>query len=148
MIDAELGILLRLTGALVSRIGLRYELSGVTVRPLRGPAEFALDIPAGTRVLHDSGGLLDEADVPAPVRAAVQLAGKAFAGAVKVGQLPGVAAVTQGRLGQLSSTTGLVSAPMPSICTRTRSPATSGPIPAGVPVSNTSPGSMVMTAVT
>ncbi len=85
VIDAELGILLRLTGALVSRVGLRYELSGVTIRPPRGPADFAIDIPAGTRVLHDSGGLLDEADVPAPVKAAVQLAGKAFAGAIKVG---------------------------------------------------------------
>jgi hypothetical protein len=53
----------------------------------------------------------------------------------------------RGRL-QSPSTTRLVSSPMPSTETETLSPATSGPIPAGVPVSSTSPGSMVITAVT
>jgi hypothetical protein len=46
------------------------------------------------------------------------------------------------------STTRLVRVPMPSIDTETLSPATSGPMPAGVPVSSTSPGKMVITAVT
>jgi hypothetical protein len=46
------------------------------------------------------------------------------------------------------STTRLVSVPMPSIDTETLSPATSGPMPAGVPVSSTSPGKRVITAVT
>jgi hypothetical protein len=84
VIDAELGILLRLTGAPVGALGLLYELSGVTVPPVRSPGDFTIDTPAGTRVDQETGGLLDEFEVPAPVKAAVQLAGKAFTGAAKV----------------------------------------------------------------
>src|SRR5438270_613190 len=49
------------------------------------------------------------------------------------------------RVDQAPSITGFVSEPMPSIETVTSSPATTGPIPAGVPVKIKSPGSKVMT---
>lgn len=84
VIDADLGIVLRLRGAPISRLGLEYELD-VTVPAGRSPHDFTIDIPAGTRVDKDTGGLLDEAEVPAPVKTAIQLAGKAFTGAAKVG---------------------------------------------------------------
>jgi hypothetical protein len=45
-------------------------------------------------------------------------------------------------------TTRLVSVPMLSIVTDTSSPSLSGPTPAGVPVSRTSPGSSVITWLT
>src|SRR5690606_30759724 len=43
--------------------------------------------------------------------------------------------------------TGFVTFPDPGISTSTRSPAASGPTPAGVPVAITSPGSSVITRV-
>src|SRR5271165_3874674 len=63
--------------------------------------------------------------------------------------LPGRAVrARHGCIRQLLSTTRLVSVPMPSMVTDTPSPATTGPMPSGVPVSSTSPGSIVITAVT
>jgi len=49
---------------------------------------------------------------------------------------------------QSRSATGFVRVPMLWIVTDTSSPLCSGPTPAGVPVSSTSPGSRVMTALT
>jgi hypothetical protein len=59
--------------------------TAVRVRPSRPDEDFRIEVPAGTRVVADTGTLLDEADAPAPVQAAAQLAGKAFKGAVRLG---------------------------------------------------------------
>lgn len=83
IIDAELGILLRLTREQAGRPAKQQTLSEVIVRATRAPAEFRIEIPAGTRVIQDSGGLTDE--MPAPVQTAAHLAGKAFSAAFKVG---------------------------------------------------------------
>src|SRR4029450_1907172 len=47
-----------------------------------------------------------------------------------------------------SGTTSLARTPTPSTSTSTRSPGSSGPTPAGVPVRSTSPGSRVITRLT
>jgi len=89
VIDAELGVLLRLTYRLADQPEYCLELRGVSVRPPREPATFRIDIAAGTRVVPDTGRLLDEANAPAPVKAAADLAGRAVAGAVAVGSFLG-----------------------------------------------------------
>ena len=58
---------------------------------------------------------------------------------------PGPAPSPARRRGQSRLVTGLVSVPMFSMVTDTSSPSSSGPTPAGVPVSRTSPGSSVIT---
>ncbi len=87
VIDAELGILLRLTYRLAGQPELCLELHGVSVRPPREPAAFRIAIAAGARIVPDTGRLLDEANAPAPVKAAADLAGRAVQGAVAVDSL-------------------------------------------------------------
>ena len=85
VIDAELGILLRLTLAQAGQPSLRQTLSAVTVRERRDASAFAVVVPPGTRVVRGSGGLMDEIEVPAPVQTAVHLAGQAVTGVVRLG---------------------------------------------------------------
>ena len=85
VIDAELGILLRLTQEQAGRPAMQQVLADVTALSSEDAAAFRLDVPSGTRVVHDGGGLMDESEMPAPVQTAVQLAGKAFSAAAKVG---------------------------------------------------------------
>jgi hypothetical protein len=89
VIDAELGILLRLTYRLAGRPELCFELRGVSVRPPREPATFRIEVAAGTRVVPDTGRLLDAVNAPAPVKKAADLAGRAVAGAASVGSFLG-----------------------------------------------------------
>jgi hypothetical protein len=89
VIDAELGILLRLIYRLAGQPELCLELRGVGVRPPREPAAFRIDIAAGARVVPDTGRLLDEANAPAPVKAAAHLAARAVAGATAAGSFLG-----------------------------------------------------------
>jgi outer membrane lipoprotein-sorting protein len=89
VIDAELGILLRLTYRLAGQPELCLELRGVSVRPPREPATFRIEVAAGTRVVHGTGRLLDEVNAPAPVKKAADLAGRAVAGAAALGSFLG-----------------------------------------------------------
>jgi hypothetical protein len=89
VIDAELGILLRLTYCLAAQPELCFELRGVSARPPREDVTFRIDVAAGVRVVPDTGRLLDEANAPAPVKAAADLAGRAVAGAVAAGSFLG-----------------------------------------------------------
>jgi hypothetical protein len=86
VIDAELGVLLRLTEEQSGRPAKQLVLAGLAVREPRGASSFRIEVPAGTRVVQDSGGLIAELDIPAPVQTAVQLAGKAVGTAVRVGR--------------------------------------------------------------
>jgi hypothetical protein len=100
VIDAELGILLRLTYRLEDRPELCLELRGVSVRSAREPATFRMEVAVGTRVVRDTG-LLDDANAPAPVKAAADLAGRAAAGAAAVGSfLGGIRSRRPGQRGQ------------------------------------------------
>jgi hypothetical protein len=85
VVDAELGILLRLTQEQDGRPAKQEVLAGLRVRERWEASEFRIEIPKGTRVVQDTGGLTDQLDVPAPVLTAVHLAGKAFATAARVG---------------------------------------------------------------
>jgi hypothetical protein len=85
VIDAELGVLLRLTREQAGRPAMQQTITAVRVRPSRPDEDFRVEVPASTRVVADTGTLLDEADAPAPVQAAAQLAGKAFKGALRIG---------------------------------------------------------------
>jgi outer membrane lipoprotein-sorting protein len=69
--DSELGILLRLTSYTPSGPAMVSELRDLA---LAEPAEaaFRIDAPPGVRVMEDTGGFLDAADAPEPVRAAVR----------------------------------------------------------------------------
>jgi hypothetical protein len=85
IIDAELGILLRITQAQDGRPAKQQVLAGLRLLQPRDASAFKIDIPIGTRVVQDTGGLIDQLDMPAPVQTAVQLAGKAVATAARVG---------------------------------------------------------------
>jgi hypothetical protein len=85
VIDAELGILLRLSQEQDGRPARQQVLTKVAVLEHPDTAGFRIQIPAGTRVIHDSGGLADELNIPAPVQAAVHVAGKAIGTAARVG---------------------------------------------------------------
>jgi hypothetical protein len=69
--DADLGILLRLTSYTGSGPAIVFELRGIGLAEPDGDA-FRIDAPPGVRVIESSGGLLDEADAPEPVRAAAR----------------------------------------------------------------------------
>jgi hypothetical protein len=85
VIDAELGILLRLTQEQDGRPAKRQVLADLRVREPQAAADFRIEVPPGTRVVQDSGGLTDNFDLPAPAQTAVHLAGKAFSTAARVG---------------------------------------------------------------
>jgi hypothetical protein len=85
VIDAELGILLRLTRAQDGRPAQQQVLADLRLREPRDASDFKIEIPIGTRVVQDTGGLTDRLDMPAPVQTAVQMAGKAAAAAARVG---------------------------------------------------------------
>jgi outer membrane lipoprotein-sorting protein len=70
--DADLGILLRLTSYTSSGPAMVFELRGVSLVDGPDGDVFRINAPPGVRVIEDSGGLLDEADAPEPVRAAVR----------------------------------------------------------------------------
>jgi hypothetical protein len=85
VIDAELGIVLRLTQEQGGRPAKQQILADLLVGPPRQAADFRIEIPPGTRVVQDTGGLTDNLDLPAPAQTAVHLAGKAFSTAARVG---------------------------------------------------------------
>ena len=74
-VDAELGIVLRLTYLVDSRPAICLELHDVSVPPAGDPGDFRIQVPPGTRVVEGSG-LLALLDIPAPLHAA-WTAGKA-----------------------------------------------------------------------
>jgi hypothetical protein len=71
--DAELGILLRLTSYTGGGPAIVVEMRGISLAEPDDSA-FRIDAPPGVRVREDSGGLLDAADAPEPVRVAVRAA--------------------------------------------------------------------------
>jgi hypothetical protein len=83
--DAELGILLRLSQEQGGRPSMQQSFSDLTVRPQSEPGDYRVTIPAGTRVVKDSGTVLDEVELSAPVQTAVQLAVKGLGTAARVG---------------------------------------------------------------
>jgi hypothetical protein len=85
VIDAEIGVLLQLTEEQGGRPSRQQTLSALIVREQRDAAAFRIEIPAGSRVVHDTGSWVDEVGVPAPVQTAMNLAGKAVSGVAKVG---------------------------------------------------------------
>jgi hypothetical protein len=83
VVDAELGIVLRLAFLVDDRPAVCFELHDVTVPPADDVAGFGVEIPPGTRVVEASG-VFDHLDIPRPVKAA-WTAGKAgLAGASAV----------------------------------------------------------------
>jgi hypothetical protein len=85
VVDAELGILLRLSQEQGGRPSMQQSFSDLTVRPQSEPGDYRVAIPAGTRVVKDSGTVLDEVELSAPVQTAVQLAVKGLGTAARVG---------------------------------------------------------------
>jgi hypothetical protein len=85
VIDAELGILLQLTQEQGGRPSMQQTLSAFVVREQRDAAAFSFEVPPGTWVVPGTGSWADEAEMPAAVQTAVNLAGKAVSGAAKVG---------------------------------------------------------------
>lgn len=85
LVDAELGVLLRLTEEQAGRPSRQQALTKVTVRPHPDPADFRIAIPAGMRVIPDSETVLDTAELPAPMQTAVHLTVKAVSAAARVG---------------------------------------------------------------
>jgi hypothetical protein len=76
VVDAELGILLSMTRYAGDFPVMRCEFRDVAPLSADG-REFALGIPPGFRVEYSGGGLLDELDMPHPVRATIRTAGSA-----------------------------------------------------------------------
>ncbi len=75
VLDAELGIVLLLVSLMDGKPAMRTEF-----RDVRAGADddaFVLDVPPGFRVIRHDGGLLDEIDMPEPVRTATRAAGTA-----------------------------------------------------------------------
>jgi hypothetical protein len=87
VIDAELGVLLRLTCEQAGRPARQQTLTAVRVAPSRPDDDFRVVVPPGTRVVPGTGTMLDEAGAPAPVQAAAQLAARAYKGAFRIGSL-------------------------------------------------------------
>ena len=87
VVDAELGILLRLTVCSGGRPYSRHELRQLVSRAPRDPSEFVVPIPAGTPTVADTGRMLDEANAPPWLKTAGNLAGRALTGAMTVGSI-------------------------------------------------------------
>jgi hypothetical protein len=85
VVDAELGILLRLSQEQGGRPSMQQSFADLTPRPQSEPDDYRVRIPAGTRVVQDSGTVLDEVELSAPVQTAVQLAVKGLGTAARVG---------------------------------------------------------------
>jgi hypothetical protein len=85
IVDAELGILLLLVALVGGKPFTRHEFRGVAPSPASDADDaeaFRVEIPPGVRVVHQRGDLLDEIDMPDPVRTVVRSAGEA-AGAAR-----------------------------------------------------------------
>ena len=76
VVDAELGIVLRMTWYAGDAQAMRYEFRDVAPLSADG-SEFAFDVPQGVRVEHTDSSLLDEMDIPEGTRSAIRLAGSA-----------------------------------------------------------------------
>jgi hypothetical protein len=85
VVDAELGFLLRLTQEQGGRPSMQQSFTDLTVRPRSEPADYRVTIPAGLRVVQDSGTVLDEVELSAPVQTAAQLAVKGLGAAARLG---------------------------------------------------------------
>jgi hypothetical protein len=96
VIDAELGIVLRLAFLVDDRPAVCFELHDVTVPPAGDVAGFGVEIPPGTRVVEASS-VFDYLDIPRPVKAA-WTAGKA--GLVGASAVAGWLQKRQGRHGE------------------------------------------------
>ena len=83
VVDAELGIVLRLAFLVDDRPAVCFELHDVTVPPAGDVAGFRVEIPPGTRVVEASS-VLDYLDIPRPVRAAWTAGQAGLAGASAV----------------------------------------------------------------
>jgi hypothetical protein len=73
VVDAELGIVLRLSQYEGDALLQRYELREVAPLSADG-GELAFDIPPGVRVEHSDGGPLDELDLSPAMRSALRTA--------------------------------------------------------------------------
>jgi hypothetical protein len=85
IVDAELGILLLLVARVGGKPFTRHEFRDVAPSPASDADDaeaFRVEIPPGVRVVHQRGDLLDEIDMPDPVRTVVRSAGEA-AGAAR-----------------------------------------------------------------
>jgi hypothetical protein len=76
VIDAELGIVTRLSSYQGDSLLQRYEFRGVAPLSADGH-ELTVDIPPGVPLEHSDGGPLDELDVPPAMRSALRTAGSA-----------------------------------------------------------------------
>lgn len=102
VVDAELGIMLKLTSYAGDRPALRFELRDISCPSEQPPGDFRIDAAPGTRLVEDSGRLLDEVNAPEPVKVAARVAGQmtrqAAAGAAAVSSfLDGVRGRRPGR---------------------------------------------------
>jgi hypothetical protein len=76
VVDAELGIMLRMTGYAGGRQDSLREFRDVVPLPADG-GEFAMDLPPGIRVEEFDGGMLDDFDMPHAMRSAIRSAASA-----------------------------------------------------------------------
>jgi hypothetical protein len=83
VVDAELGIVLRLAFIVDGRPAVCFELHDVTVPAADDPGEFRIRIPPGTRVVEAST-VFDHLDIPGPVKAAWTVGKASLAGASAV----------------------------------------------------------------
>jgi hypothetical protein len=81
VVDAELGVLLRLTITRGEQDQSRFELRQLASGPPRDPAAFRVPIPDDLPAVADTGRILDEADAPAALKAAASVTARAFSGA-------------------------------------------------------------------
>jgi len=83
VIDAELGIVLRLSYLVGDQLAACLELHNLTVPAADDPGDFSVDVPPGTRLVEGSS-LLTHLDVPAPLQAAWSAGKAGVAGASAV----------------------------------------------------------------
>ena len=74
VVDAELGIVLRMTQYAGDAQALRHEFRDVTPLSADG-SEFTFDVPQGIRVEHTDGWLLDDMDMTEGMRSVIRSAG-------------------------------------------------------------------------
>jgi hypothetical protein len=77
IVDAELGVLLRLEIECGGRAASRFERQ-VTSGPPRDPAEFRVPVPVGLPTVADTGRFLDEVNAPPALQAAASAAIRAL----------------------------------------------------------------------